>query len=386
VSGLNQDLDRALRALPVSEAPVERARRAGRLLRTRRRLGAAAGALAVIAVAAVVPVLVKSPAPVPLAASQVVTAGSPAGATQAPSGLASQNGEIAVGTAGAATWQVTLSKPLSTGDVAQYCYRISAAAAGVPPAQCSNLLKVSFGKLSDDNPVSLIGFGASGLGGVIGLAAPDVTYVIVTLTDGQHLKLIPVSYGGRRYVAWIAPAPATIASVAAHLGGPYSDSGQFAGTIPFSHAGLPPFFGRWQRNGYPAGTVGTAVIGHGTSGGHAWSVTDYAGPWGNCFELAGTGQDCAADRFTGISFSVGGMSSGVPGAPDVLFGSATPDIVTVRLTLSNGQAADVHPATVGGQHLYAYWGGPEVTITGFTNYDAAGHDMGGAGPTVPPGP
>lgn len=383
MNDLRQELDQALRTVPLPDAPVERARRNGRRLRTRRRIAAVAGAVAVIAVAVGIPTLVTFPSPAPVTADLVVTAGPPAAVTRAPTGLASKNGQIAVGTAGAAKWQVTLSAPLGSGDVAQFCYRVSRAPAGTVPQECANLLKASFGQLSDANPVSFVGFGPRGLGGVIGIASPDVTYVIVTLTDGQQLKLIPVSYGGHRYVAWIAPSPAAIASVAAHLGGPYTDNGQFAGTVPFSRAGLVPFFGRWQRDGYPSAPAGIAVIGHGTGGGHSWSVTDYAGPWGNCFELTGVGQDCAADRFTGTSFSVGGMSSGVPGTPDVLFGSASADVTTVRLTLSNGQVATVHPTSVGGQHLYAYWGGPGVTITGVANYDAAGHDIGGNGPSLP---
>ncbi len=37
--------------------------------------------------------------------------------------------------------------------------------------------------------------------------------------DGQQFKLVPVTAGGHRYVAWMAPLSMTIASVTAHLGG-----------------------------------------------------------------------------------------------------------------------------------------------------------------------
>jgi len=50
VNDLREELDRALRAVPVSAAPVERAKRDGRRIRTRRRAALLAGALAVAAV------------------------------------------------------------------------------------------------------------------------------------------------------------------------------------------------------------------------------------------------------------------------------------------------------------------------------------------------
>ena len=44
----------------------------------------------------------------------------------------------------------------------------------------------------------------------VGEATQDVTYFIVNFTDGQQLKLIPVTAGGHRYIAWIAPLSMTI--------------------------------------------------------------------------------------------------------------------------------------------------------------------------------
>jgi len=97
------------------------------------------------------------------------------------------------------------------------------------------------------------GLDARHFGGVkiacIGEATADVTYLIVTFTDGQRLKLIPVTVGGRRYVAWMAPLSMTVDSVTAHLGGPYSDSGQTATAVPVERPGKPPAFGRWRLAG-----------------------------------------------------------------------------------------------------------------------------------------
>ena len=60
MNDLREDLDRALRTVTFSEAPVERAKRAGRRIRTRRRVALLAGALAVAAVAAGYPALTRS--------------------------------------------------------------------------------------------------------------------------------------------------------------------------------------------------------------------------------------------------------------------------------------------------------------------------------------
>lgn len=39
----------------------------------------------------------------------------------------------------------------------------------------------------------------------VGEVAPQVTYFIVSFNDGQQLKLLPVTAGGHRYVAWMGP-------------------------------------------------------------------------------------------------------------------------------------------------------------------------------------
>lgn len=88
---------------------------------------------------------------------------------------------------------------------------------------------------------------------MLGAVAPDVTYFVLAFTDGQQLKLIPVTVQGRRYVAWVAPASMTVASLAAHLGSPNFDSGQIATAIPFDPPGRAPSFGRWLKPGQAAG-------------------------------------------------------------------------------------------------------------------------------------
>jgi hypothetical protein len=86
----------------------------------------------------------------------------------------------------------------------------------------------------------------------IGEAATDLAFFVVTFTDGQQLKLIPVTVGGHRYIAWVSPASMTIESVVAHLGGPYNDSGATATAVPIGQPGHRPSFGPWQQRPSPS--------------------------------------------------------------------------------------------------------------------------------------
>jgi hypothetical protein len=58
----------------------------------------------------------------------------------------------------------------------------------------------------------------------------DVTSVVVSLRDGQQLKLIPVSRYGQRLVAYLFPAQVGIASVTVYL-----NNGRYA-----TATGVPP--------------------------------------------------------------------------------------------------------------------------------------------------
>jgi len=265
VNGLHDELDRALRALPLRDAPVDRARREGRRLRTRRRLGAAAGALAVIATAVAVPAVTTgtSAGPGPVTGvtgpggDPYLTAGLPSGTNRAADGVASGNGQVAVGVVGSTSWQVTVSGPRYAAGIATYCYTLNPAPAGESGAQCSDIAAGSTPatKASPANPAWFSESGNGTLGVVIGVAAPEVTYVVVTFADGQQLKLIPVTVGGHRFIAWVQPLDQRalpIARVAAHLGGPYTDGGQVMVTVPVNRGGGPPAFGRWQPQGSPS--------------------------------------------------------------------------------------------------------------------------------------
>ncbi len=159
---------------------------------------------------------------------------------------------VAAGTMGDMKWQVTVSRPGAANPVpADSCFTVPSPRSATSTGSCNDLpallgqrprqrrQPVAFTGLSDDGTTET----------TVGEAAADVTYFIVTFTDGQQLKLIPVTAGGHRYIAWIAPLSMTVASVVAHLGGPYSDSGQTATAVPFDLPGQLPVFGLWQQTG-----------------------------------------------------------------------------------------------------------------------------------------
>jgi hypothetical protein len=264
VSDLKEELDRALRAVPVGEAPVERAKRAGRRIRARRRGALLAGALAVAAVAVGYPALAGSAAapsapltgqptqaPSPRPSDMAVSAYPAPATTQAPGGLASKTGEIAAGAVGDMKWRISVVPPGMKNPVpADSCYTITIILGGDIQGPCYNLAAALGRGLGAATPAAFTQRSDNGATvTTVGEAAPDVTYFIVTFADGQQLKLLPVTVGGHRYIAWMAPLPLAVDSVVAHLGGPYSDSGQTATAVPVERPGGPPVFGRWRLAG-----------------------------------------------------------------------------------------------------------------------------------------
>jgi hypothetical protein len=388
---LRDDLDRALRSVTIGEAPVQRAMRAGRRLRTRRRVAVLAGALATAVVAAVSPSLARpGAAPAPPAANPTATpVPSATGSshrdpvvTDQPPAAGAAAGTIAQGTIGGRRWAAALSgSGLNPHSQALVCYTAYVALTAAAPASgpSAQLLQdcVSGAVDAASHPAGLTGrvTGAATSTSeqvVLGVVASDVTYFALTFTDGQQLKLIPVSWQGQRYIAWIAPAAMTVAGLTAHLGSPNFDSGQTMTAVPFQPAGSAPLFGLWLKPGQPAAPRAGGVIGHGTAGGPDWSASAYEGPWGTCFIPSLSATFCLQETRLGGTAVLGGWGSD----PAAAFGSAAPGVALLKITLSNGKSVQVRPVTVGNERLFAFWPGVGVWPTGWTSYDAAGRVTG----------
>lgn len=372
MSDLHEELDRALRAVPVPGAPVERARRDGRRLRTRRRAAVVAGALAVVAVAAGYPALAGNftsgtgrptvANPTKPGRDPVVTDGPPADATQA------ANGVIAQGRMDALQWQAVLETAgRGNSDGPCYEYRIDGKgqndACGAQPGPVSPGLATEVSVITGDK-ISV----------AFGVTAKNVTYLVVTFTDGQQLKLVPVSVAGHRYIAWAASPAMTVASVTAHLGGPSADSGQTETAIPLDLGRGDLYIGRWQPPGQPTPPRAQATLAHGGAGQRAWAVTGYEGPWGTCIVTSRSGETSAACRpENGIgSTKVFGWSV----SPWTMTGSAAPDVALIKVTGANGTSGQAKPVTVGNERLFAV--STPVGPGSFTwvAYNAAGQEVG----------
>ena len=371
---LHQELDQALRALPVSEAPVERVKRDGRRLRTRRRAGLVAGALAVIAVAAGVPALAAS-----LAGNEVtptvsrpvpVTDTPPADVTHAAGGLTSSSGVVAQGQVGTTPWHATIGHPGQDGTAELYfCL-------GTADRNCDPSLALSPSILigpSGADPVSTVtGSDVNGTYFVLALVARNVPYLVISVTGGEQLKLIPVTTDGHRFVAWAVPKSMSVTRVTAHLGGPYTDDGQTLSTVPFEPAGQPlPNLSLWLKPDQAAPRRAQGVIGSGLNDGQHWRATAYEGPWGTCVVLNAAATYCLpVSRFT----TTGVIGWGGPPAPAI--GSAAPGVAFVRVGLSNGQSMVTNTLQVGNEKFFALWLEKGVKPVRWTAYDAAMQQVG----------
>ena len=399
---LRDDLDRALRAVPAGEAPVQRAMRDGRRLRNRRRLAVLAGVLAIAAAVAASPSLARGNAgPAWPAVNRTATPGpsrtaTPHGdpvVTDQPPAPGAAPGTIAQGTVGGVKWTVVLSASAPDSRGRTYtCYTAyTALTATGPGRQPAAQLTHDCGgpgadlvSYSGSDPAGFTGgICSAGSGGtsqevMLGAVAPDVTYFVLTFTDGQQLKLIPVTSHGHRYIGWVAPAAMTVASLTAHLGGPNADNGQTVTAVPFEPAGEVPQFGLWLTSGQAGQPRASGVIGHGTADGQSWSASAYEGPWGTCIVTAPGDSYCL--RFSLAATAVLGGWGGDPPGP--AFGSAAPGVARLLITLSNGRSVQVTPVTVGNDRLFAFWTGTGVSPTGWTAYNAAGR-VTGSGSIMP---
>lgn len=231
MNDLREDLDRALRKVIPGEPPVAGAIRHGKAIRLRRRAAVLASAVAVVAVAAGYPVLARhdgaaAPTPVQHRATHhdpVVTA-FPVG-TMGPGGMVSRGGVIAGGRIGARAWQAEMTLPSG-----EPCFIATISGGGSPAETVAD--SYTMPPPLGGEPGVIVTFVSGTTQTALGRVSGDVAYFIVTFTDGQQLKLIPVTWHGTRYIAWVAPLAMTVSTAVAYLGGPYSTGGQQSKVTP----------------------------------------------------------------------------------------------------------------------------------------------------------
>ena len=384
MSELREELDRALRTVIPGPPPVREAIRRGRAMRFRRRAAVLASAVAVVAVAVGYPALTRNAAaphaPQPAQDAPhhdpVVTDG-PVGTQHGAQGMVSSNGVIAEGRIGASRWQATFASGL--------CFTTTVSPGA--PQGTGSALRGSCGGLPSPgaDPADFRTFSDGTNEATLGSAAHDVTYFVLTFTDGQQLKLIPVTWHGTRYVAWAASASMTIVSITAHLGSPVSDSGQQAITIPLSLAGRPPMFGIWVRPGQQAPPRDTTLI-TGLAGGRSWEVTAYEGPWGTCWTDTSDGSGCAmVAPATTTAVAAGSVPNHANRVPRLVYGQAAAKVCYLVVTLTDGRTIYVSVAPLGNEQVFAFALTSGQTAKRWTAYNIAGKPLssGGVAGTAP---
>jgi hypothetical protein len=349
---LQDRLDQAFQAITPRPAPLDQAVRQGRVIRVRRRLAATAGLAVVVAAGIAVPALLHQQASQPALnrpRHPAVTV-HPAG-PHAPAGL------IAYGTAGGQPWQITADKPGTGG--------------ARPGGQCFDAVSsydcapVHSLPTTRSDPVSFTGSSSGSMDAQFGPVSAAVSYVTVRLADGTVLTLHPVSVFGTRYVAYAVPARVAVSRITA-----YSVRGELASAIPFNGPDGTATVGAWLRPGRTGLRRGTHLIGSGTLGGRTWSVTAHVGPWGECL-VAPSGVIC--DPVSGPQGTTSVLGS-VGGPPELVYGSAAPDVDHLVITLDGGQSMRIPAVLVGGQKLFAFALGRGQHAVRWRAYDAARHE------------
>jgi hypothetical protein len=344
---LRARLDGVLEAITPSPAPVAAALRRGKTIRTRRRIGVAAGLAAAVGIALAAPGLVHQIVrQAPEAPPPIVRAYQP--------GPHDPRGEVGWGTINGKRWRISLdtSLPAAAGqclDVIQTNGQ-NAGPDCVPPTDLSQ----------DPSPVIFSGLEINdAVSYQYGVVQPNVDHVVIALSDDASLTLRPYRLAGKRWVAFAVPTTLTIASATA-----YSERSELGYSIPYGQSFLT-----WLRPGERGLPRATYVIGSGVANGAAWSVTLNVGPWGYCFSF-GT---CTPppDRASTIGAYGGSESGGAWTIVEV----AQPPVAYAVGTLSDGSTVRARAVDVGGFRLWAWVVPKGLRLRRVVLYSASGHQV-----------
>jgi len=288
--------------------------------------------------------------------------------------MGSLPGLIALGRVGSSSWEVSVDKPdgqHGTSALPQ-CYNVSlsrlgGAVAGGPASSGLGESGCGLTYAASQEPVTFTGSTGFGNGSTelaIGTVAPDVTYIMVTLADGQQLKLIPVPAYGARLVAYVVPLSDGVIKAVAYLG-----NGQYLTAVPFRHPGTVSVYGLWLRPGDHVPPTASAVLATGTPGARSGRITGYEGPWGTCFAAAGGDAACvpvARLAKTEVISFIGGAP------PQLVSGSAAANVAQIKVTLTSGDIVRVPVVAVGDEKLWAFGLGKGQQVSSLGAYDASG--------------
>lgn len=247
----------------VDPAPVPAARvmRRGRVIRMRRWASAAAGVAVLAAGAVVLPGLIRGHQQVTPAASRHYSV------TLQDLGPTAKAGLIGAGTINGKHWRVVLDNSQGDG-CALETYLMA----------CGQ----QYGGNVGPRQVNLNAAGGGPTQFQIGTVGPDVTRVVIRLSNGRELDLLPISAYGHRWIAAAAPLHAMIGAET------FVGRSEYQHAIPYVGSTYTEFV-TWLRPGQPGLPRAFATVGSGTIHGVAWSTSVSMGPWGYCVAFANGG-------------------------------------------------------------------------------------------------
>jgi hypothetical protein len=215
-----------------------------------------------------------------------------------------------------------------------------------------------------------------------GTVRPDVTLLVMRMSDGRQVSMRPVAAAGRKWVGLVLnPVGPGVARAIA-----YEGRTELGYSVPFYGGELRPgtYFVGWLRPGRRGPAYAERSIATGGSDGNGWGALVIAGAWGYCASLDtplsnGSRQDCwsaAALRASpGVIMRIGSAAT----TPRWIIGTVSPSVAYLRLTLPGHASVKVQVTAVSGQKFYAARIG--ARIIRWDAFNAAGRQLyGGNGP------
>jgi hypothetical protein len=250
-----------LDGVELGPAPVATTMRLGRGIRMRKWVTAAAGVAVLAAGAVVLPGLIQGQRAVAPVASRHYKV------TVQALGPTARGGVIGAGTINNKHWQIVVDKSLGEGCTTTL-YRLT----------CGPGYSGAVGP----REVSLNGATAGGVQFQMGTVGPDVTRVVIQLSDGTELDLRPVGAYGHRWVAVAAPLHAMIRAES------FVGRSEYLYAVAYQASSYSEFVS-WLRPGQPGLPRAAGQLGSGKIDGVSWGVSMSVGPWGLCVQLADGG-------------------------------------------------------------------------------------------------
>jgi len=224
-------------------------------------------------------------------------------------------------------------------------------------------------------------FGPPVWNALFGAVQPDVTELVLRLSDGREVSLRPVAAAGKRWVGIVfRPGLDAVRAIA------YSGRTELGYSVPFVGGLLRPgsYFVTWLHPGQQGPARAERYVATGGSGTKGWGALVIAGPWGYCASLEapvadGQQEDCwpPAELRNGVTVMI--RIAARAANQQWLVGSVSSPVAYLRLMLADRASIRVRATAVSGQRFYGVRVGASIVRWGA--FDAAGRELYGGNGT-----